>query len=342
MESVLEPSEIINKIESEFVNRHTILSSPSKLPKNSTYYIILSIILFIILLTRKIFCPLYSKLNNQIINYNVQTKLLCHYKDYQYLCEWINTSFKDIELIIYYNDNEIFNDKNTYYISLRNMPLLPNSKNKLIFNEELVSQLPIHGRITPIINTYFKVGFINVEHLSDKYNLEYNRQYLLPEIDVYDYSLDNIKIFGYGNYISYKINLTENNFLKSCINNTKLYDISFVGAPSDRRINIINQLITLGYRVDIITQFGKGRDIRIGQSKLLLNIHLEGEWLIYEAIRCERWRFAGMLILSETCLSSPPDGIIECPYDKLVDKVIELIPIKISTELSRFDIIDSK
>jgi hypothetical protein len=135
----------------------------------------------------------------------------------------------------------------------------------------LASQLPIHGRITPIINTYFKVGFINVEHLTDKYNLEYNKKYLLPEIDVYDYSLDNIKIFGYGNYIPYKINLTENNFLKSCINNTKLYDISFVGAPSDRRKHIINQLITLGYRVDIIAQFGKERDIRIGQSKLLLN-----------------------------------------------------------------------
>jgi hypothetical protein len=208
------------------------------------------------------------------------------------------------------------------------MPLLPNSKNKLIFNEKLRTQLPIHGRITPIINTYFKVGFINVEHLTDKYNLEYNKKYLLPEIDVYDYSLDNIKIFGYGNYISYKINSIENNFLKSCINNTKLYDISFVGASSDRRNHIINQLITLGYRVNIIPKFGKERDIRIGQSKLLLNIHLYDGWLIYEAIRCERWRFAGMLILSETCLSSPPDGIIECPYDKLVDKVIELLPIK--------------
>ena len=330
METVrTEPSEIINKIESEFNHMLTILSSSSKLPKKSTYYIILFIIL--IFFTRRIFHDnkLYSKLNNQIINYNVQTKLLCYYKDYQYLCEWINTSFKDIELIIYYNDNEIFNDKNTYYISLRSMPLLPNSKKKLIFNEELASKLPIHGRITPIINSYFKVGFINVEHLSDKYNLEYNKKYLLPEIDVYDYSLDNIKIYGYGNYISYKINLTENNFLKSCINNTKLYDISFVGWPSNRRLHIINQLITLGYRVDIIaTQFGKERDIRIGQSKLLLNIHLASEWLIYEAIRCERWRLAGMLILSETCLSSPPDGIIECPYNKLVDKIKELLPIK--------------
>jgi hypothetical protein len=37
-----------------------------------------------------------------------------------------------------------------------------------------------------------------------------------------------------------------------------------------------------------------------------------------------------MLILSETCLSSPSDGIIECPYDK----VIELLPIKMSHKIN--------
>lgn len=56
-------------------------------------------------------------------------------------------------------------------------------------------------------------------------------------------------------------------------------------------------------------------------SHILLNIHLQDEWKIYESIRCERWRFAGMKIVSETSFSPHPDGIISSEYKDLVETV---------------------
>uniref|UniRef100_A0A6C0DAH0 Glycosyltransferase n=1 Tax=viral metagenome TaxID=1070528 RepID=A0A6C0DAH0_9ZZZZ len=264
---------------------------------------------------------------NKLLNYNKETILLCYFRDYIYLCDWINSNFKDIKLLIYDNDEQVFDKKNTYYISLRYIPLLPNSLPELNLDKKYRDKLPMHWSITPRINSGGKVGFINLEHLTNKYNLDYNEKYLLPDIDVYDYSLDNIKIFGRGIYIPYKNNFIESIQLKSLININKKFDISFVGTPSDRRSKILYKLIELGYKVDIIDTFGKDRDTRIGASKLLLNIHLEDEWIIYEALRCERWRFVGMPILSEKCISPLPDGIIECEYDKIIDKVKEILPL---------------
>lgn len=47
------------------------------------------------------------------------------------------------------------------------------------------------------------------------------------------------------------------------------------------------------------------RDKEIGKC---YNLHFGPEYNVYESIRCERWRFAGMPVYSEPCVSMP-EGI---------------------------------
>jgi hypothetical protein len=102
--------------------------------------------------------------------------------------------------------------------------------------------------------------------------------------------------------------------------------------------SLANQLQKLGYSVDIIeNKFNKERDIRIGKSRLLLNIHFgygDGTNHIYESIRCERWRHAGMLILSEKSLFNNP-GLIECDYNNIIIKIKSILgyPLLIKEDL---------
>ena len=77
-----------------------------------------------------------------------------------------------------------------------------------------------------------------------------------------------------------------------------------------------------GLNIDYIQGFGAERDIKIGKSRILLNIHLQKEWKIYESLRCERWRFAGMPIVSETCFSYSPEDIDTYDYDDIVKGVL--------------------
>ena len=47
--------------------------------------------------------------------------------------------------------------------------------------------------------------------------------------------------------------------------------------------------------------FQKERDAKIASARVLLNWHENEDWTVYEELRCERWRVAGMPIITETC-----------------------------------------
>ena len=71
--------------------------------------------------------------------------------------------------------------------------------------------------------------------------------------------------------------------------------------------------------------FGDARDKIIGKAKILLNIHGEDNFKIYENIRCERWRFAGITIISENCIDHVPKEIITSNYENISDTVINVL-----------------
>ena len=110
----------------------------------------------------------------------------------------------------------------------------------------------------------------------------------------------------------------------------KTYDVVFVGWISQRRKNIVTELTKRGFKVLIMERkWGTSRDIDISKAKLLLNIHYHESYNIYEAIRCDRWIFAGMMVVSEdsidTNLLDTKDLVEFEKYDNLVNKVIDVL-----------------
>lgn len=207
--------------------------------------------------------------------------ILCTKTEYLYFKEYIQTFIKDKILILY--------DENTPKII---KPYICWCIRRIPFDK-------LNGQ---------QIKFINTEQLSVPSKLEEYQKYALPGIEIYDYSLENIKISGKGTYLPYTEVPQETEKLKRFLTQKKEYDFAIIGTPSDHRAKHIDKLRKKGYTINHIHGWNDERDIQVGKCKNLLNLHYNSDYKLYEPIRCERWRFAGMPIYSEECLDLP-DGI---------------------------------
>jgi hypothetical protein len=237
------------------------------------------------------------------VNKNTGTKMkrifLSKEEDYPFYKEYLE-SISDGDEVRRWSDGSTF-EGNVYYICIGRVPYEK-------------------------IDSSCKIGFINTEQLSDPAKLEEYNRTVKDNIEIFDYSEDNIRISGKGVYLPYKENTKETEKLKSFMTVPKEYDVAIVLCnfkkhpcphASKRRIDATNTLISSGVSVNIIEGWDDPRDREIGKCRILMNIHFSETYNIYEAIRCERWRFAGMPIISETSSSPMPSGIIESSYEGL-------------------------
>jgi hypothetical protein len=150
-------------------------------------------------------------------------------------------------------------------------------------------------------------------------------------IEVWDYSLENIKNFkknGIHNvkhtpfclWDDYKHRIESYN-----VNKNYEYDVVFVGWINERRGLILNELIFNGLNVFTIDDlYGGERDTIISKSKILLNIHFKEDYKIFESYRCFPWVETNKIIVSENSL----DNDIRCinvNYENIVDTIIKII-----------------
>jgi glycosyltransferase involved in cell wall biosynthesis len=222
--------------------------------------------------------------------------VLCHKKDYQYLEEYIR-GITDSPTI--YDDTTLAFTEPKNVLCLRRIPDL-----------------------FPAGST---IGFVNTENLNTSANLKEYQQTISKATEIFDISEDNIKISKKGKFLPYKEQPEETEKLKKFLDVPKLYDIAIVGSQSEYRGKYVNFLRQNGFKVDSITGiFGEERDKRIGQCSILVNIHLNETQRIYESIRCDRWKHAGMLVLSEECLR-PPYGVSTFTHATIVKKLKKVL-----------------
>lgn len=238
--------------------------------------------------------------------------LCCDQSILQFMDDYIKTIIIDLQLQFL-----ILNDMNKYPY---------NTKNIYVF----VQRIP--GKLLSQSQYFNNIFLLNTEQCTKNFDKNYLKNILNNNIKVIDYSLENIKCFDNSNilYLPYQYNISEIDKLKKFITmNDKKYDVAFIGAMSPKRKKICDELINKGINLNIVNGWSDNRDIAISSAKVVLNIHYNDEYNIYESFRCDRWIFSGMLLISEKSIDNGSldinDLVIFEDYDKLVDTVINVI-----------------
>ena len=230
----------------------------------------------------------------------MKKKILCHSEDYRYVKEYVDTFKGDTEVVVY--SSEPILEYATYYMCVRRIPLGLSGKN---------------------------FGFVNTEQLSVPGKLQEYSDILAAHrpTDIYDYSQANIAISGKGSYLPYISPPEEVVKLRGFLHEQKEFDVCVLGTASASRLQYVECLRNSGFTVDYVNSlFGDERDMRIAKSRILLNVHYSGEYALYESIRCERWRMAGMYILSEKCSDAIlPEDIVFCSLETVVEEVRKIL-----------------
>ncbi len=84
------------------------------------------------------------------------------------------------------------------------------------------------------------------------------------------------------------------------------YDVGFIGSLSDRRMRILQGLRAKGYDVVRITGWGEDRDREIMRCKIIVNVHYDMTYQLYEGVRCDRLVMGGCHVVSENSID---DGL---------------------------------
>ena len=169
-----------------------------------------------------------------------------------------------------------------------------------------------------------KIKFLNTEQLCVPEKMAEYKACISQADEIFDYSENNIKLSDKGTYLPYKERAEETEKLRGYLDVPKEFDVVVVGTYSERRKKIIEELRSQFLRIDWITNlFGDERDIRIGKAHILLNLHYSDSYKEFESIRCNRWKWAGMRILTEPC--NALDGISVVEIDKLYAKLVKML-----------------
>lgn len=148
---------------------------------------------------------------------------------------------------------------------------------------------------------------------------------LVPKLELWDYSMVNIRILAnHGIIAKYMPLKTSGPYLEKLqrfITSTKLYDIGFNGSMSARRKTILDQLAT-SFTVFISTSWGDTRDLELSQCRVLVNIHFDTDYMVFESARCEPWLSVGIPVISELSIDND-DRCILTTYDGFFDTVTE-------------------
>src|ERR1044071_7883959 len=244
--------------------------------------------------------------------------LYCKNDIIQYMLEYINSFVVNLGLILV-----IKNQKDWDNLSV-------DSDNSIhIFVQSIPSNI-LHNHTNNIF-------LINTEQLTRTEYMNYSQNVLNFNVKILDYSVENIQLMGNLHrdklfYLPYQPNPTEIFKLEKYVSSVeKKYDIVFVGCLSPKRQKIIDELNAKAkIKICVINNlWSDTRDKEIASGKILLNIHYDSNYNIYESLRCDRWTFAGMMVISEKStwdqMTDLSDIVIFEDYDKVVNKVIDIV-----------------
>jgi hypothetical protein len=180
------------------------------------------------------------------------------------------------------------------------------------------------------ITKYNNIYLINTEQLSVE-STQIRLNNYPDNLNIIDYIESNLKYYNqkFTKFIlPYHINYNE------ILNISKNKDICLIGTIDNipfNRQNIINILKKKNINVDIISGFGKERDLKIFKYKIILNIgyYNSNNCKVMETFRCDRCVYNKMIVISDMKDDIEnyylKDYVIFTDYNNIPDKVIEVI-----------------
>lgn len=245
--------------------------------------------------------------------------LYCKNDIIPYMLEYINSFATNLGLVLV-----IKNQKDLDNLSIDS----DNSDNSIhIF----VQSIPLHI----LHNRMNNIFLINTEQLTRTEYMNYAQDVFNFNVTMLDYSMENIQLLGNLHrdklfYLPYQPDPREIFKLEKYVSSVeKKYDVVFVGCLSPKRQKIIDAL-NAKIKICVINNLWSDmRDKEIASGKILLNIHYDSNYNIYESLRCDRWTFAGMMVISEKSkwdqMTDLSDIVIFEDYDKIVNAVINIV-----------------
>lgn len=179
--------------------------------------------------------------------------------------------------------------------------------------------------VSPYIQCKKKM-VLNTEQMTAHHYLKYYTKLIKDGMQLMDYSLFNSQVLGQkSRLVPYQYNDYEVSKLKRYISVPKKYDVVMICTVHPRRQNIFDALVREGITVKYAHGWKEVRDEQVGECRLLLNIHATHDKLVWESMRCDRWLFSGMPVVSEICIDSADldikDYVHWAAYEQVVDKV---------------------
>jgi len=225
--------------------------------------------------------------------------ICCFRSIYQYFEDYVN-SFKDqldLHLVLFDKFEEVAMSGLNWYIFLQYPP--PTLKRNVVL--------------------------LNTEQLSRATNLTRVKNFLDRGLTVIDYSQENLQLLDSGNKI-----LLEHQWKELKRGKAKItHDVVFVGTMSPRRKRILDELTEAGVTVKVVNKWKDQRDLEILTCRLVLNIHYDDDYQVYESLRCDRLAMSGIVVITEPSKkqevhSITPLLIVET-YDNLISKVKDVL-----------------
>lgn len=239
-------------------------------------------------------------------------------------------AFEDYYLSMYPMLNKSFNASIIIYDDVNDIPL-PISNEIYVF----LNNIPQRFVKLYISNRHRFIYFINTEQSTRPIWSMMINQYAKMHLkwcdyDQYQYQVTQKTYLSPTHYLPYQINFNEIKHLYQLQQTPKKYDVAFCAVnQSPKRLNIYNQLQQLGYSLVDVMDWRESRDKVIAESRILINIHYDDTYNIFEHLRCDRWILSGMLVISESSLS---DNLLDCksllisvPYDQLVTTISKVL-----------------
>ena len=152
-------------------------------------------------------------------------------------------------------------------------------------------------------------------------------------VEIWDYSEANINILNKHN-INVRLVQIESpkwyidklySFREKHVDSFE-YDVGFAGLITPRRGKILDELYSLGIKVNRIQQFGDARDMELAKCKIMLNIHAFEDYNIFEIARCEPWLQLGVVFISENSLDND-SRCINVNYAEIVNTVVKYLNV---------------